>query len=158
VLAAIIGTSGALCLYAAAPTVPAAVAALGLVGVLYVGIFTGLSTVVLLRAPAEQRARATSLFFVALGTIYPLGALVQGVVADRAGLATATVGGAAILVAAVGLLAATRPGFLAALDDGPAEAALAAGATGPGADGAYPPAPPAPLESRVGAPRGSEPE
>ncbi|MGI8685858.1 MAG: MFS transporter [Acidimicrobiales bacterium] len=158
VLAALVGTSAGLCLYAVAPSVPTALAALGLVGVLYVGILTGLSTVVLLRAPAEHRARATSLFFVALGTIYPLGALVQGVVADRAGLAVATVGGAVLLVVAVGVLAVTRPGFLAALDDAPAEAAIDAGLAGPGLDGAHPAGPARALETPAAAAGGGKPE
>lgn len=138
VLAAVGGTSAALCLYAVAPSVPAAVAALGLVGMLYVGVLTGLATVVLVRAPAAQRARATSLFFVALGTIYPLGALVQGVVADKAGLATATVGGAVILVAAVVALVVLRPRFVAALDDTAAELTAWHGTGGPSLDGASP--------------------
>ena len=137
-VASLVATSSALCLYAAAPSVATAVAALGLVGMLYIGVLTGLSTVVLLRAPDRYRARVSSLFFVALGTIYPLGALVQGVVADRLGLADVTVGGALLLLAAVAWLAVTRPRFLAALDDLPAEPAIAADAAGPGGDGAHP--------------------
>ena len=155
VLTALTGTSAALCLYALAPAVPTAVAALGLVGMLYVGVLTGLSTVVLLRAPAAQRARASSLFFVALGTIYPLGALVQGVVADKAGLATATVGGAVVLVAVVAGLIVLRPLFMAALDDGPTDPDVWPEAAGPGLDGANPAPPaaslgsPAPIRTRA---------
>ena len=144
VLVALAGTSGSLCLYAVTPTVAGAVVVLGLVGMLYVGILTGLSTVVLLRAPAEQRARASSLFFVALGTIYPLGALVQGVIADRLSLAASTIGGAVVLVAVVAGLAATRPGFLAALDDtvpGGATAGPAAPGHAPGPPASPPPSP-----------------
>ncbi len=158
VLIAIAGTSGALCLYAVAPSVPAAVAALGLVGILYVGILTGLSTVVLLAAPAESRGRATSLFFVALGTIYPLGALVQGVVADRASLQAATIGGALLLVAVVGTLAVTRPAFVAALDAAPAAAAIASGASGPRSGGTHPTGLPAPVEPPFMPFAGKEPE
>ena len=114
---AMVGTSLALCLYAAAPNVPLALAALGLVGILYVAILTGLSTVVLLRAPAEHRARASSLFFVALGVVYPIGALIQGLIADRTGLGATTMGGALALVGVLAFLSATRPRFLQALDD-----------------------------------------
>lgn len=117
VLFAMTGVSTALCLYSVAPSVLLAVAALGIVGASYVGVLTSLSTVMLLRAPPEQRARVTSLFFVALGTIYPLGALVQGFVADQASLATATISGALMLVAVVGGLALTRPTFLQGLDE-----------------------------------------
>jgi MFS family permease len=136
-VASLVSTAGALCLYAAAPNVVVAVIAIGLVGLLYVGVLTGLSTVVLLRAPERYRARATSLFFVALGTIYPIGALVQGFVADQAGLAAATIGGAAIMAVVVAWLAGSRPGFLAGLDDLPAEPAIAAGAPEAG-DALYP--------------------
>lgn len=134
-VSSLVGTCGALCLYALAPSAVTAVAALGFVGVLYIGVLTGLSTVVLLRAPERYRARVTSLFFVALGTIYPLGALVQGAVADRTGLAEATIGGAVLMVAAVGWLAVARPRFLAALDDLPEEPPLAPAAMGAGGDG-----------------------
>lgn len=142
VLGALAGTSAALCVYAVSPSVPTAVAALGLVGMLYVGVLTGLSTVVLVRAPAEHRARAASLFFVALGTIYPLGALVQGVLADVTGLATATVGGAAVLVLLVGTVGVTRPGFLAGLDDRPVEPPVAGGTV---SQGHRPPVPTVPV-------------
>lgn len=132
VVGALVGTSTALCLYAAAPSLALAVAALGVVGVVYVGVLTGLSTVVLLRAPAEHRARATSLFFVALGAIYPVGALVQGAVADRAGLGATTAAGALALVAVVAGLAVARPRLLAALEDTAGEPAIAGGAALPG--------------------------
>lgn len=116
---AMAGTALALCLYAAAPSVPLAVAALGVVGVLYVAILTGLSTVVLVRAPAEHRARASSLFFVALGIVYPIGALVHGTVADRTGLPATTAGGALALVAVIAVVSVARPEILRALDDSP---------------------------------------
>ncbi|HUR22920.1 MAG TPA: MFS transporter [Acidimicrobiales bacterium] len=113
----LLATPAALCVYAATPSVTSAVAALALVGALYIGILSGLSTVVLVRAPAEFRARVLSLYFVALGTIYPLGALLQGAVADRVGLGWATAGGASLLVALVLAIGALKPDFLGALDD-----------------------------------------
>ncbi len=113
----LLATPTSLCAYAATPSVPTAVAALAVVGALYIGILSGLSTVVLIRAPAQFRARVLSLYFVALGTIYPLGALVQGAVADRVGLGWTTAGAAAVLVAIVLGIAAVRPGVLRALDD-----------------------------------------
>lgn len=126
IVASLLATAAALSAYAVTPSVPTAVAALGLVGLVYIGVLTGLSTVVLVRAPEQFRARVSSLFFVALGTIYPLGALVQGVVADGLGLADATVGGAAVLAAVVVWLRVARPAFLATLGDGPDEPAVAA--------------------------------
>ena len=116
----LLGTPAALCLYAATSSVVPAVAALVAVGGIYVGILAGLSTVVQLRAPAEYRARVLSLFFVALGTIYPVGTLVQGWLADRIGLAETTVVGALALAGAVAAIGLARPTMLAALDDPPA--------------------------------------
>lgn len=121
----LLATPTALCVYAATPSVPTAGAALVIVGALYIGILSGLSTVVLVRAPAEFRARVLSLYFVALGTIYPLGALVQGAVGDRIGLAWATAGGAGLLVAVVVGIAVVKPEFFHALDDPPPPAAPA---------------------------------
>lgn len=138
---AIVATCGGLCLYAVAPSVITAVAALGLVGMLYIAVLSGLSTVVLMRAPDRYRARASSLFFVALGTIYPIGALVQGAAADRVGLAEATVVGAAAMVGVVAWLGITRPRFLAALDDLDTEPAIASGALSTGGYGMHPSAP-----------------
>ena len=124
VVASLLTTAAGLCVYALAPSVATSVAALGLVGLLYIGVLTGLSTVVLVRAPEAYRARVSSLFFVALGTVYPLGALVQGVVADRVGLADATIGGALLLAAVVTWVRVARPAFLATLDDRAAEPAV----------------------------------
>ncbi|MDP9071123.1 MAG: MFS transporter, partial [Actinomycetota bacterium] len=113
----LLGTPAALCAYAATTSVAAAVVALLAVGGLYVGILAGLSTVVQLRAPADLRARVLSLFFVALGTIFPLGTLVQGWLADQIGLAATTVAGALTLATVVIVLGAVRPAVLAALED-----------------------------------------
>jgi len=107
----------ALALYAYAPNVPAAAAALALVGASYIGVLSGLNTVVQLRAPAVYRARVLSLFFVALGVVYPLGALVQGALADHLTLARTTTTGAILLAVLVAGLALARPQTLAALDD-----------------------------------------
>lgn len=113
----LLATPAALCAYAATTSLVLAVAALAVVGALYIGILSGLSTVVLIRAPAHFRARVLSLYLVALGTIYPLGALVQGAMADRIGLGWTTASAAALLVLIVLGIGAVRPGFLDALDD-----------------------------------------
>lgn len=80
-----------------------AVCSLFIVGLVYIGVLSGLSTVVQLRAPTEYRGRVLSFYLVALGVAYPVGALVQGPLVDRFGLAWTT-GGAA------GLLAVTMLG------------------------------------------------
>lgn len=103
--------------YALMPSVPAAFAALVVLGGSYIGILSGLNTVVQLRAPAEYRGRILSLYFMALGSIYPIGALVQGAVADRVGLATTTVAAGLAMLAVLTGIALARPGILQALDD-----------------------------------------
>jgi MFS family permease len=107
----------ALVLYGLAPTAAAATVALVGVGGSYMFVFSGVGTVVQLRAPAELRARVLSFYFLALGVLYPIGALIQGPIADRIGLGEMTVLSGIALVAVVGLVRLLRPERLAALDD-----------------------------------------
>jgi MFS family permease len=107
----------ALVLYAAAPTVATSVAALALVGMLYIGILSGLQTVVQLRAPTAFRGRVLSFHTVALGSIYPIGTMIQGRLADEFGLRPVTTAFALALIVVVGAIALTRPHVVAALDD-----------------------------------------
>jgi MFS family permease len=111
----------ALVVYGCAPGLVAAVLALTLVGALYIGLLSGLSTVVQLRAPEAYRGRVLSLYMVALGVVYPVGSLLQGAVADVVGLPATTAGFALALVVVVVALAWLRPGFLAALSAEPDE-------------------------------------
>ncbi|MBW3651172.1 MAG: MFS transporter [Actinobacteria bacterium] len=115
----LLATSVALCIYASSRSVAAAVASLLLVGSSYICVLSGLSAVVQLRAPAEYRGRVLSLFFATLSVVFPLGALMQGTVAERVGLRATTMAGAASLAAVVIGLRVLRPGVLAALDDQP---------------------------------------
>jgi MFS family permease len=117
----LVATPVALSLYAYAPNRTTAVIALALMGSLYIGLLSGLNTVVQLRAPIEYRGRILSLYFVALGTVYPIGGLIQGPLADRFGLARVTTTGGALLVLSIALIAAFRPHILRALDDRPVE-------------------------------------
>ncbi|MDP1805271.1 MAG: MFS transporter, partial [Acidimicrobiales bacterium] len=82
--------------YAAAPTLAVATVVLVAVGACYVNVLSGLGTVVQLRAPEALRARILSLYMVALGTVYPLGAVLQGSLGDRWGLRVVTAGGAVL--------------------------------------------------------------
>jgi MFS family permease len=107
----------ALVLYGAAPTPATATLALVGVGATYICVFSGIGTVVQLRAPAHLRARVVSLYFFALGTLYPLGATLQGPIADRLGLGTVTIGAALAMLGFVVALRLLRPGPLRALDD-----------------------------------------
>lgn len=116
---------GALVLYGLAPNAPLATAALLLVGATYMFVFSGIGTVVQLRAPAALRARVLSFYFLALGVLYPVGATLQGPIADRIGLGEVTVISGLLLLAVVGAIRLVRPARLAALDDPPAAVDLA---------------------------------
>jgi predicted MFS family arabinose efflux permease len=105
--------------YAGAPNLAAATVALVAVGAGYVGVLSGLGTVVQLRAPAALRARILSLYMVALGTVYPLGAVVQGALGDRFGLRAVTAGCAAVFLVVLVAAGLTRPGLVTAFDDVP---------------------------------------
>ena len=95
-------------LYGLAPTFPLALAAVFVLGFVYLGVLSGVSVVCQLRAPRELRARTASLFMLVLGGGYPLGLVLHGWLGDRFGLRPVTVtGGLALLavVVAVRLLA-----------------------------------------------------
>jgi predicted MFS family arabinose efflux permease len=118
-LAGLVALPAALVAYGLAPTPATASVALALVGATYICVFSGIGTVVQLRAPAVLRGRVISLYFLALGTFYPVGSTIQGPLADRFGLGSVTVGAALVLLLAVVLARALRPEWLRALD-GPA--------------------------------------
>lgn len=116
----VVASSLVVCVYSLVQTRTLAIAAMAVLGMLYIGVLSGANNVVQLWAPIEYRGRILSLYLVALGAIYPLGGLLEGWVADRIGLAqTACTGAIALLVV---LLAwkLTRPDAMAALTD-PAE-------------------------------------
>lgn len=108
---------GLLAVYALAPTLVTATIALALVGAGYIGVLSGLATVVQLRAPEALRGRILSLWMVALGTIYPVGAVIQGALGDRFGLRAVTIVTAALFLVVAAIVARARPDVVAALDD-----------------------------------------
>ena len=140
----------ALVVYGYAPNVVAAVLSLTLVGGLYIGLLSGLSTIVQLRAPEAYRGRVLSIYMVALGVVYPFGSLLQGAVADVVGLPATTAGFALALVTVVAVLAWQRPAFLRSLG---AEPAVVRSPVVPGAV-AEAPQPVTPLPGGAGGPAG----
>jgi MFS family permease len=130
-LGVLFGLPIALVAYAAAPSLAVGVVTIFAVGFLYLGALSSFTTIAQLRAPTELRGRVLSLLMVLLGTLYPLGSVVQGAVADRVGL-RATTAGAAILMGAA-LLAARllRPDVARALDE-PVSSGTADGGAGDG--------------------------
>jgi MFS family permease len=124
--------------YGAAPSLWLAVAALFVVGMVYMSVLSGLQTVAQLQAPAAYRGRVLSFFLVALGVAYPIGSLAQGPVANHLGVGWTTVG-TALLLGAISLVVGWRwPGFVRAAAGGepagPATAPEAAAVAEPAAE------------------------
>jgi MFS family permease len=86
-----------------------------LVGLVYIGVLSGLTTVVQLRAPQAYRGRVLSFFMVALGVAYPLGSLAQGPVIDRVGLGWTTAGSALVLSVIMVAVSFGKPNFVRAI-------------------------------------------
>jgi predicted MFS family arabinose efflux permease len=57
-----------------------------------------------------------SVLLIILGSVYPLGAVLQGAIADQIGLRTTTFAAAALMLALLLLARLFRPGFASALD------------------------------------------
>jgi MFS family permease len=111
-----------LILYGLSPSLwPSAVAFVA-VGAVYISVLSGLNTVVQLRAPAEVRGRILSIYMMGLGIVYPLGAVIQGLVADQAGVRSVTVVGAILLMVGMVAIATFRPSVLDALGEAPVSA------------------------------------
>ncbi len=108
---------GLLTLYGLAPTLWLSAVAFLAVGACYIAVLSGLNTVVQLRAPAAMRGRVLSIYMMGLGIVYPIGAVVQGVIANHTGVRTVTVAGAAALLAAMVAVAALRPTVFTSLGD-----------------------------------------
>jgi MFS family permease len=86
-----------------------------LVGLVYIGVLSGLSTLIQLRAPAEYRGRVLSFFLVALGVAYPIGSLAQGPIIDWIGLGWTTAGTALLLAVIMSAVALGRPAMVRAI-------------------------------------------
>ena len=85
------------------------------VGLVYIGVLSGLSTLVQLRAPQAYRGRILSFFLVALGVAYPIGSLAQGPVIDWIGLGWTTAGTALLLSLIMAAVAWRNPGLVRAI-------------------------------------------
>ncbi len=109
----------ALSAYAYAPDLALSSIALLVVGALYLGALSTFSTIAQLRAPASIRGRVLSVNTMILGALYPLGAVIQGKIADGIGLRATTFGGAAIMGAVLVGTRLARPGITRALDEEP---------------------------------------
>jgi MFS family permease len=106
-----------LCGYGLAPNLALAVPAFVAVGAAYICVLSGLNTVVQLRAPVATRGRILSIYMMALGLVYPVGAVIQGRLANTHGIRAVTVTAAVVLLAVVALTALFRPTVFSNLAD-----------------------------------------
>jgi len=95
-------------LYYATPSLWTAAFALVAVGAAYIGVLSGLMTIVQLRAPEALRARILSIYMVSLGVIYPIGAVIQGKLGDEFGLREVAIGAAILFAGIVTVILGTR--------------------------------------------------
>jgi MFS family permease len=116
-VAALFAFPTAIVLYGAAPSLVTATLAIVVVGACYISVLTGLNTVVQLRAPEQARGRVLGLYMMALGTIYPIGLVIQGAIAGALGIRLVTVASGTLLVVVMAVLVLLRPGLFRALDD-----------------------------------------
>jgi MFS family permease len=117
VLSAVLwGLPPALVAYAVMPNIVLSSIAIFVVGFLYLGALSSFTSIAQLRAPAAVRGRVMSLLMVLLGSFYPVGALVQGAIAEEVGLRVTTAGAAVIMLAILVVAKLVRPRFAAALE------------------------------------------
>jgi MFS family permease len=107
----------ALVCYGLAPSLWSAALAIAVVGACYIGVLTGLNTVVQRRAPQDFRGRVLGLYMMVLGVIYPVGALVEGAIAHVVGIRTVTVVSGLVLVTVMAAIGIWRGQLFARLGD-----------------------------------------
>ena len=115
-VAALLLVGPAAVLYGLAPTFPLAVAAIAVLGFVYLAVLSGTSTVCQLRAPRELRARIASLFMLGVGGGHALGLVLQGWLGDRVGLPGVTAATGLLLLGIVVTVRLTRPDLLEAME------------------------------------------
>jgi MFS family permease len=115
-VAALVLVGPAAVLYGLAPTFPLAVAAIAVLGFVYLAVLSGTSTVCQLRAPRELRARIASLFMLGVGGGHALGLVVQGWLGDRVGLPEVTAATGVLLLGIVVTVRLARPDLLEAME------------------------------------------
>jgi MFS family permease len=115
-VAALLLVGPAAVLYGLAPTFPLAVAAIAVLGFVYLAVLSGTSTVCQLRAPRELRARIASLFMLGVGGGHALGLVIQGWLGDRVGLPEVTAATGLLLLGIVVAVRLARPDLLEAME------------------------------------------
>ncbi len=112
--------------YGAIPGRIGVTAALVPLGAVYLVCLTSFSSIAQQRAPAELRGRVLSINMLILGVVYPVGGLLQGVLADAVGLRTVTVASGALLGSILLAIHVMRPGITDPIEE-PVSVPAAAG-------------------------------
>lgn len=112
----------ALVLYGYAPALALSAIALLVVGALYLGALSSFFTISQLRAPQHLRGRVLAVNNVILGSLYPLGSVMQGRIADSVGLRATTAGAGIVMAGSLLLVRIARPGLTRAIEEEPAVA------------------------------------
>jgi len=119
----------ALTIYSLMPNLGLAALGLFLVAVTYFGALSSFLSIGQLRAPTEIRGRVVSILALILGTLYPLGSILQGEIADVIGLRETTLIAAGLMLLALLALRLRNSRFADAIDEPPAPLDAAASAT-----------------------------
>ncbi len=106
----------ALACYAFAPTLALSAVAIFFVGGAYLGAIASFTTVAQLRAPGHLRGRVLSVNAVLLGSLYPVGSVLQGALSDHIGLRHTTALAACVMAVAIAGARFLRPGVTNAID------------------------------------------
>jgi MFS family permease len=112
--------------YGIAPTPWLAAGAVAVLSGVYIAAIISASAIAQQRAPKAFRGRVLSLNMLTLGAMYPVGALLQGWLADAVGLRSVTVGSAVVLALVLVAVRVGRPGCTAVFAAAPATAAASA--------------------------------
>jgi len=110
------GLPPALVVYALMPVLALSAVAIFVVGFLYLGALSSFTSIAQLRAPAAVRGRVMSVLQVLLGSLYPIGAIAQGAIADVIGLRETTAIAALLMLALLIGARVAWPRFAEAID------------------------------------------
>ena len=123
-LTALWGLPPILAIYAVMPSLALSAIALFFVGLIYFGALSSFLSIAQIRAPAEIRGRVVSLLAVVLGSLFPLGSVLQGAIADEIGLRETTLAAAGLMLLALVAMKVLHPRFADALELPPADVAV----------------------------------
>ena len=110
-VSAVAGTGPALIAYGLAPNLATMALALAALGFCYMVALSTFSTAAQQRSPDHVVGRVLAVNMAVLGALYPVGALIQGRIADAVGLRATTVASGIVLAVSLLFLRASRPGF-----------------------------------------------